>query len=123
MRELTKAEEKVMQILWQLKEAFVRDIIERLDEEKKPSYTTVSSVIRVLESKGFVNHKVYGNTHQYFPIISEEEYKEFAASSVLEKYFGGSVSRLVSFFAKKEKVDLKDLDDMINMIKKQKSDK
>lgn len=123
MRELTKAEEKIMQILWQLKEAFVRDIIKKLEEEKKPSYTTVSSVIRVLESKGFIDHKVYGNTHQYFPLISEEEYKEFAASSVLEKYFGGSIGGLVSFFAKKEKVDLKDLDEMIDMLKKQKSGK
>ncbi len=104
MRELTQAEEKVMQILWELKEAFVRDILKEFEAEKDkaPSYTTVSTVIRVLETKGFVDHKVYGNTHQYFPIISKDEYREFAASSILEKYFGGSVGKLVSFFANRK---------------------
>ncbi|MDW7690946.1 BlaI/MecI/CopY family transcriptional regulator [Flammeovirgaceae bacterium SG7u.111] len=122
MRELTQAEEKVMQILWELKEAFVRDILEKFEGDKKPSYTTVSTVIRVLEGKGFVDHKVFGNTHLYFPKVSKEEYSEFAAFSMLEKYFSGSVGKLVSFFAKKEKVDIQDLDEVIKLINEKKSE-
>ena len=76
IKELTKAEEQVMQILWQLNEAIVKDIIEKMPNPK-PAYNTVSTVVRVLEGKGFIDHKAYGNSHVYFPLITEAQYKKF----------------------------------------------
>lgn len=73
MRELTRAEEQVMQILWIIKKGFVKDILERIDEPK-PAYNTVSTIVRILQEKGFVSHKAYGRTHEYFPIISKSDY-------------------------------------------------
>ena len=119
MKELTKAEEEVMQILWKLEKGFVKDVLDKMDEPK-PSYTTVSTVIRVLEKKKFVGHKVYGNTHEYYPLISKESYKEFLTNKVVDNYFGGSVKSLLSFFAKKEKIDLKELDDIMKVIENNK---
>ena len=101
MQELTKAEEKIMQLLWEVEQAFVKELIEKI-EGKKPSYTTVSTIIRILETKKFVGHKAYGNTHHYFPLVSREDYAKFVTRSVLDRYFDGSFKKLVSFFAKKE---------------------
>ena len=100
MKELTSAEEQVMQILWSLNEAFVNDIIEKMPEPK-PAYNTVSTIIRILETKGFVNHKAFGKTHQYFPLISKEEYTKGFFSGVMKKYFSNSYTNLVSFFSKR----------------------
>jgi len=86
IKELTKAEEQVMQILWQLHEAIVKDIIEQMPDPK-PAYNTVSTVVRVLESKGIVDHKAYGNSHVYFPLISEADYKKFTFDKMMGSYF------------------------------------
>ncbi len=118
MQELTKAEEKIMQLLWDAEKAFVKELIEKI-EGKKPSYTTVSTIIRILETKKFVGHKAYGNTHQYFPLVSREEYAKFATRSVLDRYFDGSFKKLVSFFAKKEEIDIEELDDIMKMMEKE----
>lgn len=113
MKELTKAEEQVMQILWQLKEAIVKQILDKMPDDPKPAYNTVSTVVRVLESKGFVDHKAYGNSHVYFPIISEEEYKKFAFDKVIKSYFNNSYKSLVSYLVKEQKLNLSELAELI----------
>lgn len=122
MRELTKAEEQVMLILWELKEAIVKDVIDRM-EEPKPAYNTVSTVIRVLESKGFVDHKAIGNTHVYFPLITEEQYKHFAFDKVLNNYFENSYESLVSFLVKEKNMDVSQLDEIIALAEQLKNKK
>ncbi|MDQ8003302.1 MAG: BlaI/MecI/CopY family transcriptional regulator [Pedobacter sp.] len=112
MRELTKAEEQVMLILWELKEAIVKEVIDKM-EPPKPAYNTVSTVIRVLEGKGFLDHKAIGNTHIYFPIISEEQYKHFAFDKVMNNYFENSYESLVSFLVNEKKMDMAQLDEII----------
>lgn len=122
MRELTKAEEQVMLILWELKEAVVKEVIDRMDPPK-PAYNTVSTVIRVLENKGFVNHKAIGNTHIYFPTINEEQYKHFAFDKVMNNYFENSYESLVSFLVNKKKMDIAQLDEIIALAEQLKNKK
>lgn len=122
MRELTKAEEQVMLILWEMKEAVVKEVIERM-EPPHPAYNTVSTVIRVLESKGFVDHRAIGNTHIYFPLISEEDYKHFAFDKVMNNYFENNYQSLVSFLVKEKNMDLTELEELIALAEKLKSDK
>ena len=122
MKKLTASEEQVMQILWDMEKAFVKDIIERFPIPNPP-YNTISSVVRILEKKGFVSHKVYGHTHEYFPIISRDMYKKFYLKDALKNYFEGSFQQMVSFFAKEEEVDVEELQQLIDMIKKHESDK
>lgn len=121
MQELTKAEEQLMQILWRLNKGFVKEIIEEI-EDPKPAYNTVSTIIRILEKKGFVGFNAFGKSHQYYPLISKEQYKTQLSKSLVSKYFEGSIENLVSFFAKKEQIDLSDLDEIIQRIKKEKND-
>ena len=120
LKELTKAEDQVMQILWKLEHAFVKDIIEELPEPK-PAYNTISTIVRILETKGFVDHKAYGKTHEYFPIITKEKYTKFYLNNLLKGYFNGSFQNLVSFFAKENKMDIKSLEKLLEEIKNQKS--
>jgi len=115
IKELTKAEEQVMQILWQLNEAIVKDIIEQISDPK-PAYNTVSTVVRVLEGKGFIDHKAYGNSHVYFPIISEAEYKKFTFDKMMKSYFNDSYKSLVSFIADEKKLDINELDELTKLI-------
>ena len=115
MKSLTKAEEQVMQILWQLEEAIVKDIIAKMPEPK-PAYNTVSTVVRVLESKGFIDHKAYGNSHVYFPLISEAQYKKFTFDKMMSNYFSNSYESLVSFIADEKKLGVKELDELTKLI-------
>ena len=108
-----------MQILWQLEKGFVKDIIEHMPDPK-PAYNTVSTIVRILESKGFVGHKAYGKTHEYYPLISKERYTKFYLNNVITGYFNGSFENLVSFFARENKLDAKDLEKLLNEIKKEK---
>ena len=119
MKELTKAEERIMQMLWKLEKAFTREILSEFKEEV-PSYTTVATVLGVLEQKGFVAHNVLGNSKQYYPLITKDKYSDFAMSNVLGKYFEGSLSQLVSFFAEKKKLDLKELNEIIEILESKK---
>jgi predicted transcriptional regulator len=116
LKELTRAEDQVMQILWTLKKAFVKDIIEEMPEPK-PAYNTVSTIIRILETKGFVDHKAYGKTHEYFPVISREKYTKFYLNNMITGYFNGSFNNLVSFFAKENKLNANDLEKLLKEIK------
>ncbi len=122
MKELTKAEEQVMQILWALKKAFVKDVLEQLPEPK-PAYTTVSTIIRILEQKEFVGYKAYGKTHEYFPLVPKDAYKKFITKGLLRDYFSGSLKNLVSHFAEKEKIDVKELDEIMKIIAQTKKKK
>lgn len=120
IRELTKAEDQVMQVLWKLEKAFVKDIIAHLPPPR-PAYTTVSTIVRILEQKGFVGHKAYGKTHEYYPLISRENYTRFYLNAVVNDYFGGSFRNLVSFFVKEEKLSEKELNELLKEIKTRKS--
>ncbi len=112
MRELTRAEEQVMQILWDIEKGFVKDILAKMTKH------TVSTIIRILERKGFVKHKAYGKSHEYYPIVSKDQYRSFSIKNLLTGYFGGSFSKLTSFFAKDENLDLKELDKLMKEVKK-----
>ncbi|MFD2161335.1 BlaI/MecI/CopY family transcriptional regulator [Paradesertivirga mongoliensis] len=115
LKELTKAEEQIMQILWALEKAFVKEVIDELPQPK-PAYNTVSTIIRILETKGFVEHEAFGKSHRYFPVVSKEQYKSFATEKLLSGYFGNSVENMFSFFVKKEKIDLKEADEILKLI-------
>lgn len=107
-----------MQIIWELESCFVKDIIEKLPEPKPP-YNTVSSVVRILERKGFVNHKAYGKTHEYFPIIEKERYSSHALSGLINNYFGGSIGNVISAFTKQEKLSKSEIKTLQDLLKKQ----
>ena len=117
LRELTKAEEEIMQVLWEMEKAFVKDLIAQLPEPK-PAYNTVSTIIRILESKGFVDHAAYGKSYEYFPLVSRDEYRNFAATKLMGSYFDNSLSSMLSFFAKEEKIDLKEADEILKVLEK-----
>lgn len=119
LKELTKAEDQVMQILWKLQRGFVKDMIEAMPEPK-PAYNTVSTIIRILETKGFVDHKAYGKTHEYFPVITKEKYTKFYLNNLIKGYFNGSFQNLVSFFARENKMNVHDLEKLLEELKKQK---
>jgi len=110
-----------MQVLWQIEKGFVKDVLDELPEPK-PAYNTVSTIIRILQEKGFVSHNSYGKSHEYFPIISKESYSSFATEKLVEGYFENSFSSLFSFFSKKGKIDVKDADEILNMINKMKEE-
>jgi len=117
IKELTRAEEQIMQVLWQLKKGFVKDVIDVLPEPK-PAYNTVSTIIRILETKGFIDHTAFGKSHQYHPIVSREQYQYFATDKLLNGYFDNSVKRMFSFFVQKEKIDLKEADEIMKLIER-----
>lgn len=109
---LTKAEEQIMHILWDLQRAVVRDVLKQLPYPK-PAYNTVSTVIRVLENKGFVSHKSYGTTYEYFPLITKKEYTKFRFGELMQKYFNNSFPQMASFFAKENKLSIRELEEMM----------
>src|SRR5882757_4157880 len=119
---LTRAEEQITQILWALKKGFIHDIINEMIAPK-PSYTTVSTIVRILETKGFIDHKAYGKTHEYFPIVSRPKYTQFYLNNMVKGYFNGSITSLVSFFAKENSLKANELEELMKKleeIKKQK---
>ena len=115
MKELTKAEEQIMQVLWRLEKGFVKDIMEKLPEPK-PAYNTVSTIVRILEKKGFVSHQAYGKTHEYFPLVSKDEYKKGYLKSFIKRYFGNSFQEMVSFFASDRDIGLKELEEVRKLL-------
>ncbi len=115
-KRLTRAEEEIMLVLWNLNEATIREVINNLDDPKTP-YTTVSTVVRVLEKKGIVGHKAVGTTYLYFPLLNKKEYLKGHLSGIASNYFDGSVSRLAAFFAKENDLNLGELQELISEIK------
>ena len=121
MRDLTKAEEQIMQVLWSIQPAFVKDIIAGLPAPK-PAYSTVSTIVRILESKEFVGHEAFGPTHRYYPLVSKEEYSHFSMKKMLENYFDGSLQQMVSSFSKSENLSLKEMDDLLKALESLKNE-
>lgn len=116
--ELTRAEEEVMQILWQIKKGFVKNMVEMFPDPK-PAYNTVSTIVRILETKGFIGHTAYGKTHEYYPLVAKDEYRKKYLNSMLHNYFGGSFRQMASFFVKNEKMDTRELEEILNLMKKE----
>ena len=120
--ELTKAEEQIMQILWKLEKGFVKDILEHF-EEPKPAYTTVATIVKILERKGFVKYKAYGNAHQFYPVVSKTDYSQKHVNSLFKRYFKNSMKDVVSFFADNNKVNTTDIDEAIKLLNELKKKK
>jgi predicted transcriptional regulator len=110
--QLTKAEEQIMQILWDLDEGLVKDIRDRFPDPK-PSRNTVSTVVRILEKKNFVSHKAYGNVYVYFPLVKKEEYSKNQLFGLMENYFGNSFPAMASFFAREKDLSIRELDSLL----------
>ena len=116
MEKLTKKEEQAMQVLWTVGRGFVKDLLENYPDPK-PHYNTLSTMVRLLEEKGYVGHKAYGNTHEYFPLVLMEEYRKEFMSDFVGSYFG-SYKNVVSFFAKEQNISVEELKEIIDMIEK-----
>ena len=111
MKELTRAEEQIMHVLWEIEKGVVKDILDRLPEPR-PAYNTVSTIVRILEKKGFVDHEAFGKTHQYFPRITLNEYRRGFLKSFVNRFFGNSYQEMVSFFASDRKITIQELEEM-----------
>ena len=120
-KELTKAELQIMQVLWQKENAFVNEILQEL-EEPRPAYNTVSTVLRVLQNKGFVAYRSFGKNYQYYPLVSKESYTNRFMNRVVDNFFSCSVKAMVSFFTKKEKMSVQEIDELIEMLKENKKE-
>ena len=119
MQKLTTTEEEIMLILWDLDKAFVKEIIKKISEPK-PHYNTVSTIVRILQDKGFIDYKAFGKTYQYFPKISREQYRKKSVNPLMKNYFNNSAEELVSFFVKEKSVSVEELEELINKLKKEK---
>ena len=116
MKRLTKAEEDIMQIIWQLERCTVSDIRDFIQKEvggEKPPHSTISTIVRILEEKGFLDHKAYGRTYEYFPTVSKSDYSQKTLKKFVTDYFEGSMNQLVSFLVKEEKIDMNELSKLL----------
>ncbi len=118
-QELTRAELEIMQILWTLEKGFVNDVLAQLPDPK-PAYNTVSTIIRILERKGFVGHTSFGKSHEYYPTIDRNSYTQSFMASVLDNFFGGSTSQMVSFLSSNKSISLEETNEIIKMLKEEK---
>jgi predicted transcriptional regulator len=112
---LTKAEERIMQILWDLGQGFIKDIQERFPEPRPP-YNTISTIVRVLVKKEIVSYKSYGGSYQYYPMISREQYRSDQMGRLMKNYFGNSLKEVVNFFSEKKDLDVKELNEALEML-------
>lgn len=117
MDELTKAEERIMLIFWKLKRAFVKDVLAEIPDKPKPPYNTISSVARILANKGYLKFNAYGKTYEYYPAISQADYRKIKLKKILSGYFGDSPSSLLSFMINEEKLSKKEIEKMKEIIK------
>lgn len=120
MKRLNPKEEQVMQIIWQLETAFMKDIWEAL-EEPRPPITTTASIVKKLETEGFIGHETFGRTHRYFPAVKKEAYRQTSFERLIDNYFGGSPKQLLSYFMQKEDLDSEELDALLEEIKRKKT--
>ena len=118
MKELTKAEEQIMQVLWALEKGFQKDIHEGL-RDPRPAYTTVATVIRVLVDKGYIGFNTYGKVREYYPLVTKPEYSKRQMRSLVNRFFGDSYQQFASFFSKDSDLDLEDLEDIQAVIKEE----
>ncbi len=115
MEELTKAEEQVMQYVWELNKAFLKDVVEKFPEPK-PAYTTVQTVVRVLTKKKFIGYETFGKTNQYFPLVAKSDYFRGHFKGVVNNFFNGSMSNFASFFTDDKDLSVSDLEKMRQLI-------
>ena len=115
MKELTKAEEQVMQVLWQIKQGFAANLIANFPEPK-PAYNTILTVVRILEKKGFVDHETFGKANRYYPLVSKEQYSQLFMQNFVQHYFDNSFKSMVSFFAQNKDISMEELDEIRRMI-------
>ena len=115
MATLTKAEEKIMKILWKIEKGFINDILEQFPNPK-PLYNSVSTIVRVLVKKEIVAFKKYGNTYEYFPLISKEEYRKSQMGSLIKDYYSNSLKQVVNFFSESENLDIDEVDEVMKML-------
>ncbi|OAV43351.1 BlaI/MecI/CopY family transcriptional regulator [Lewinella sp. 4G2] len=120
MQKLAKREAQIMQAIWSLEKAFIKEIVEEMPEPR-PHYNSVSTMVKLLEKKGFVGHEKLGNAHRYFALVPKSDYQEEVVDDVVEKYFGGSPMKLVNYFAREQKLDEAELERLLKMIKDQNS--
>ena len=119
MNKLTRKEEELMMILWEMEKGFVKDMLEKYPDPK-PHYNTVSTLVRVLQEKGFIDHRQYGNTHEYYPLISKEEYRRHFIRYVIQDYFNNSYEDVVAYFVEENKLNTEELEGIIRMMKQKK---
>jgi BlaI family transcriptional regulator, penicillinase repressor len=117
MKTLTKAEEQVMQIVWKIREGFIRDIMDALPPPK-PHQNTVATILKILVEKEFVGIRVFGRQHQYYPLVSRETYSKASMKTLVKSYFGGSFSEAVSFMVRENNISLEDLESLLQQLKK-----
>jgi len=117
MKVLTKAEEQIMQVIWNLDKAFLRDIIEEIPEPK-PHQNTIATILKILVEKEFVGVNVFGRMHQYYPLVSKDEYSESSMKNLVKGYFEGSFSNAVSFMVKENNLSVEDLELLLSQLKK-----
>lgn len=114
--ELTRAELEIMRIVWEKQRVFVHDILAAM-EEPRPAYNTVSTIVRILEKKGFLAHEAYGKTHEYYPLVEKEAYARRYMAGVLDHFFDGSVSRMISFFSQNRSITLEETDEILRILR------
>lgn len=119
MKTLTKAEEQVMQVIWKIKEGFIREVMEAIPAPK-PHQNTVATILKILVEKEFVGVRVFGRQHQYYPLISKDAYSKAFMKNLVKGYFGGSFSEAVSFMVKENSISLEDLEVLLQQLKKAK---
>ncbi|WP_016990050.1 BlaI/MecI/CopY family transcriptional regulator [Flavobacterium sp. ACAM 123] len=122
MQNLTNKEEEIMHILWKLEKAFVKEVMAEITEDQ-PHYNTLSTIVRNLEEKGYVSHNAFGNTHQYYPVVSIADYRKRFMNTAIDNYFNSSYKNMVSFFAKEEKISAEELREILAMIENPKAEK
>ena len=115
--ELTKAEEQIMHVLWDIEKGFVKDVITHLPNPK-PAYNTVSTILRILVEKEFVYYNAFGKTHQYYPLIKKKDYSSQQLNTIVSRFFDNSPKRLLSFLVKEDKLDINDIDEILKTLKK-----
>ena len=116
-KQLTKAEEKIMKVIWSLELCSVKDVLKKFPEPK-PAYNTVSTIIRILETKKFLGHEQHGKGYKYFPLVEKDSYKNQSLTKMVDTYFEGSFKSLVSFFVSKNDMDIEQIDDVLKEIQK-----
>ena len=120
MQKLGKREEQIMQVIWKLEKAFIKDVIDELPEPK-PHYNTVATMVKILKDKGFLTDEKLGNTYQYTPLVTLEEYRKQDVATIKQKYFGNSFTKMITHFAREEKLSDEEIDEVIRIIKSQKN--
>ncbi|MBF9255782.1 BlaI/MecI/CopY family transcriptional regulator [Pontibacter sp. 172403-2] len=120
MQKLGKREEQIMQVVWQLEKAFIKEIMDELPEPK-PHYNTIATMVKILTEKGFLSAEKIGNTYQYTPLVPLAEYRQQDVATIKKKYFGNSFTKMITHFAKEEKLSDEEIDELVRIIKSQKN--